>query len=227
MIRRLAGVIWRPRSAQTAVVQHPTWLAPWAVVLAVPLLCGFLFLRTDAGRQALVDEQVRLVEAAGAQMDDAQYAQLQAHPPYLVYLASGGRMLLNPAITVLAAAGLLWMARADGASAGFTTTLAVTVHASSVLALGQIVALPLDVLRESVSNPTTLAMLVPGLDDGTAAATFFGAVDLFGVWWMAVLAVGLSVLTGRSAWRYLGRLGAIYAVVAGLLAAVLAALGGS
>ncbi|MGE3273510.1 MAG: YIP1 family protein [Vicinamibacterales bacterium] len=227
MIRRLAGMLWQPRATQADVVADPAWLAPWLVVLAVPLLCGLLFLQTDMGPQALVDEQVRLTEVAGGTVNDAAYAALQARPPYLVYLLSGGRVLLNPLITVAVAAALAGLARADGAPVAYRTALAATVHASVVLAVGQVVALPLDIVRESVSNPTTLVAVMPGLDDGTVAAAFVGALDVFGLWWLAVLAIGLSVMTGRSAWRYVVRLGAAYLAVAGALVAGLAALGGS
>ncbi|MGE0039869.1 MAG: YIP1 family protein [Vicinamibacterales bacterium] len=227
MIRRLAGVFLRPRGVMTELVARPSWLGPWGLVLAVPVLCGALLLSTDLGRQALVDEQVRLTDAFGGTVDDAAYARLQAAPPYWVYLASGGRVLLNPVTTLAVAAGLLGLARMQGSGAGFDAALAVSVHATAVLALGQLVALPLDIVRESLSTPTTLAAVLPVGDDGTVTAAFFGALDVFGLWWMVVLAFGLSAMTGRGVGASVGRLAAVYAVVSGVLAAAMAALGGS
>ena len=46
-------------------------------LLAVAV-CGGLLLSTPVGRQALVDERVRVIEALGGRVDDAAYAALQA-----------------------------------------------------------------------------------------------------------------------------------------------------
>ena len=59
------------------------------------------------------------------------------------YLANPGRLLLAPPVTLAVAAGVMLLARLDGSTAGFGAALAVTVHASVVLALQQLVATPL------------------------------------------------------------------------------------
>ena len=57
----------------------------------------------------------------------------------LVYLTSGGRLLLTPEITLLVAAGLVTLARLDGVKVRYCTALAVTVYATVVLAVQQVV----------------------------------------------------------------------------------------
>src|SRR5687767_7370491 len=106
-MRRVWGVLVRPRATMAEVVRHPSFMTTWVVVLSVLVLCGWAFLSTSVGRQALVDERVRVIEALGGRVDDAAYAGMQANPPWLVYLTSGGRLLLTPAITALVAAGLV------------------------------------------------------------------------------------------------------------------------
>ena len=224
---RMTGVLVHPRATMAEVVRHPAFITTWVVVLLAVAVCGGLFLSTPVGQQALVDERVRVTEALGRRVDDAEYARLQASPPLSVYLTSGGRLLLTPPVTLLVAAGLLVLARIDGAALSFTTALAIVVHASVVLALQQIVATPLHYVAESLTSPTNVAGVLRLFDDGTWPARLFGTIDVFGLWWIWLLSVGLAAATTKPARRYFWRLMAVYVGVAAIVAAVFAVLGGS
>jgi hypothetical protein len=77
-------------------------------------------------------------------------------------------------------------------------------------------------------------------DEGTLPARRFGAIDVFALWWMWLLSVGLAAAAGkpaslddardspersRRARRYWWRLLAVYVGVAAIVAAVFAILG--
>jgi len=224
-MRRAIGVLWHPRRTMIDVVARPTFAAAWVSILGVMAICAFVLLSTAVGRQALIDERVRVVEALGGRMDDAAYAALQTNPPWLVYLTSGGRLLLTPEVTLLVAAGLMALAALDGVKVRYGVVLAITVHSSVVLALQQVVATPLHYVRESLTSPTHIAGLLPMLDDGSLSARWLGSIDVFGLWWVWLLAVGLAAVTGRPARRYLARLLMAYVGVAAMVAAVFAVLG--
>ena len=189
-MRRVTGVLLHPRATMAEVVRHPVFITTWVVVLLAVVVCGGLLLSTQVGQQALVDERVRVTEALGGRVDDAEYARLQAAPPVSIYLTSGGRMLLTPPVTLLVAAGLVVLARLDGSSLPFVTALAIAVHATVVLALQQIVATPLHYVQESLTSPTNLAGILRVFDEGTVPARLFGAIDVFGLWWMWLLSAG-------------------------------------
>lgn len=224
-MRRVTGVLVHPRSTMAEVVRHPVFITTWVVVLLAVIVCGGLLLSTQVGQQALVDERVRVVEALGGRIDDAEYARLQAAPPVSIYLTSGGRLLLMPPVTLLVAAGLMVLARLDGAAVGYGTALAITVHATVVLALQQAVATPLHYIQESLTSPTTMAGVLRMFDEGTVAARLFGTIDLFGLWWMWLLSVGVAAAAGRPVRRYFWRLLAVYVGVAALVAGVFAFFG--
>jgi Yip1-like protein len=226
-MRRIAGVLWHPRSTMAALIAAPFWLSAWALVLLAWLVPAGWLLSTSVGRQALIDERVRQVEAFGGRIDDAAYATLRQSPPLAAYFTSGGRLLLAPPVTLAVAAGLALLARLDGASLSGLAALAVSVHASVALAVQQLVATPVQYLRESLTSPTTLAGLLPGVEDGTVAARLFGAIDLFGLWWIWLLAIGVAAATGRPALRYMGRLLLVYLGVAAGVAGVMTLSGGS
>jgi hypothetical protein len=207
------------------VARLPAFITTWMLVLLAVAICGGALLSTEVGRQALVDERVRVTEALGQRVDDAAYEQLQASPPFAVYLTSGGRLLLTPPVTLLVALGVLLLARLAGARTSFTTALAIVVHASVVLALQQVVATPFHYVQESLTSPTTVAGLLRVFDEGSWPARLFGTIDVFGLWWMWLLSVGLAAATGQSARRYLWRLLAVYVSVAALVAVVFAVFG--
>jgi hypothetical protein len=224
---RITGVVLRPRATFEAVAHKPSWLAPWLLILTIWALCGGWLLSTETGQQALVDERVRVIEAFGGDISDADYAALQASPPWWVYFTSGGRVLLVPWTTILVGALVLGTARMSGATVTFAQAMSVAVYASVALLLGQIVATPLHYVRESLTSPLNLAAILPLMEDGSIPARFFGTIDLFAVWWAGLLAIGLAVLTGRRAGAYAWRIAVAFAVFAAVTAVAIAAMGGA
>ena len=224
-MRRVTGVLFRPRATMAEVVQHPAFITTWVAVLLVVVICGGLLLSTPVGQQALVDERVRVTEAMGGRVDDAAYARLQSQPPVSIYLTSGGRLLLTPPVTIMVAAGLMLLARLHAARLTFVTALAITVHATVVLALQQVIATPVHYLYESLTSPSNVAGLLRVFEEGSVPARLFGTIDVFGLWWMWLLAVGVSAATGRPARQYVWKLLAVYVGIAAIVAGVFAVLG--
>lgn len=220
-------MVLRPRATLAAVVDRPAWVATWAVILVAWGLCGGWLLATDVGQQALVDERVRVVEGLGGSISDAEYAALQRNPPWWVYFASGGRALLAPPVTLAVALALAGAARSEGAKASWAQALSVAVHASVVLALGQLIATPFHYVRESLTSPLNLAAFLPLMEEGSVPSRFFGTVDVFSVWWAGLLAVGLSRLTSRRTSRYIWPILAVYLGFAAIVAVVTVVAGGS
>lgn len=224
---RVTGVLLHPRSTMVEVVRNPAFITTWVVVLLAVVVCGGWLISTPVGKQALVDERVRVTEALGQRVDDASYARLQADPPVSTYWTSGGRLLLTPPVTLLIAAGLMVLARLDGVQLGYRTALAIAVHATVILAVQQIVATPVHYLYESLTSPTNLAGILRLFDEGSLPARLFGTIDVFGLWWMWLLSLGLAAAAGKPARRYAVRLLAVYVGIAAVVATLFAVLGGS
>ncbi len=222
---RVTGVLLHPRATMGEVVRNPAFMTTWVVVLLAVVVCGGWLISTPVGKQALVDERVRVTEALGQRVDDAAYARLQADPPVSIYWTSGGRLLLTPPLTLLIAAGLVVLARLDGVQVRYVTALAIAVHATVVLAVQQVVATPVHYLFESLTSPTNLAGIIRVFDEGSIPARLFGTIDIFGLWWMWLLSLGLAAVAGRPARRYAVRLSAVYVGVAAVVAAVFAVMG--
>jgi hypothetical protein len=91
--------------------------------------------------------------------------------------------------------------------------------------VGQLIATPLHYVRESLTSPLNLAAVLPLMEAGTAPTRFAGTLDLFALWWAVLLAMGLSVLTGRQTSRYLWSIAALYVVFAAVVAVLTSTTG--
>jgi hypothetical protein len=229
LLTRLAAVVLRPgqamRSAATAGLS--TVALTWAASLILWLGAGGWLLSQPVGRQAVVDERVRVAEALGGRVDDATYRAWQADPPWSTYFTSGGRLLLLPVTTLAVAAGLFLWLRRRTPDLRFVAALSVAVHAGVVLVLQQVLATPLHVVRESLTSPFNLAALVPLFDEGSLPARILGTIEVFGLWWALLLAAGAAALAGGRARNYLGPVLGVYIGVAVVVAAVVGLIGGA
>ena len=198
---RVAGVIRSPRALFRAVIARPRWADVMAVTLAVSLACGVVFMMTGVGRQAFVDQLERTALAFGRNVDDAEYARFEDMSRNGVAYAAAREIAMGPVVAIVAAAVIFGSLKLKGGGATYRQALAVTAHAGVILALKEVVTAPVNYARESLSSPASLTMLVPMLDEASPVARFFGAIDLFVVWWLLVLALGVALLYGRPARR--------------------------
>jgi hypothetical protein len=74
--------------------------------------------------------------------------------------------------------------------------------------------------KEELLSPTRVAVLLPMLPEKGFATSFFNTINLWHIWWLCNLAIGLAVLyKGRTAAIASAMLG-VYLVIALLIAVV-------
>jgi hypothetical protein len=78
---------------------------------------------------------------------------------------------------------------------------------------------PLNYVRETMSSATNMAVFLPMLDESSFLARLLGTIDLFLIWWVFVLAIGLGVLYRRKTGPIAVGLYAVYGIIAVLIAA--------
>jgi hypothetical protein len=224
---RMVGVIFSPRATYAAVAARPRVFGALAVVLTVIVAATFLFLSTDVGQQASLDDNVRRMEAFGRTVSDAQYAQMEQMAPYSRYFAAIFQLILMP-ILALIVAGLAYAVfnAALGGEAAFKQVYAIVVHSGAIMVVQALFGLPLAYARESLSGTTNLGVFVPFLDENSFAARMLGSLDLFLIWWMVSLAIGLGVLYRRRTRPIATTLLVIYAAIGVVIAAIKAVSSG-
>jgi hypothetical protein len=196
-----------PRATLTAVVRMPRSLDLAAVILVIAAACSSGFLMTRVGQLAALDQQVRQLESFGVEVTDETYETLRSVVPYRPVVAAAVIGIGWPILWLVIARVAWWfgdrvaddLPRRSGepparSRVTFPQVLAVVVHASAILAVREMVAAPINYARESLGGATSLSLIMPAFGESTFPARLFGAVDIFIVWWVVLIALGLSIL---------------------------------
>jgi hypothetical protein len=110
-----------------------------------------------------------------------------------------------------------------GGNATFKQVLAVLAHTGVISVLGQLIVIPLNYATGSMTSSTNLGVLLPMLDDRSFLALLLGSVDLFRVWLVIVLSIGLAVIYKRRTGPIATAFFILYALIAVGYAALSAA----
>jgi len=223
---RVAGVVRSPRALFAHVVERPRWAPVMLLTFLVSASCGVVFMQSEVGRQALVDQWERTALAFGQDVSDQRYASFLDMSEHATSYAVLTALTAGPGLSVLVAT-LIYMFFGSQRRATFAQVLAVVVHAGVILTFRQLLMTPLNYARETMSSPTTLSQVFPVFDETSAPARFLGAIDIFVVWWVIALAVGAAVLYRRPARATIAAFMGAYVGFAVLLAIAMAVTGGS
>ncbi len=223
---RFFGVLFSPTETFQAVAAKPTWLVIALIVIVLTGGSQLWFQSTEVGRQATLDETIRKTEALGFKVSDQMYEGIRQGimepAPWRVAL-SAVAMVVTPLIMWAAIAGILFLVfAATGGQATFKQVFAVVVHSSVVTSVGTLIMTPVNYLRESLSSATNLGVFLPFLPEGSFVARLAGMVDVFLVWWVMVMAIGLAVCYRKKTRGVVTWLFVVYGVIAVAFAAFMA-----
>src|SRR4051794_5007315 len=181
---RLLGVLFAPRSTYADVAAHPRWFGVLAVIVLTGSVATFGFLSTEVGKQAMLEQQVRMMESFGMKIPDEAYARIEQsmdHAPRNG--AIGHAVSMTLAALVVSGIALAVFNGIGGGDARFKQVFSIAAHSGLIVTLSQLFGLPLSYARQSMSGATNLAVFAPFLDEQTFAARLLGSIDLFMIWW--------------------------------------------
>ena len=218
LLARLIGVVLSPRETYAAVAARPKWFGALAVVLLVTAGAQTWFVSTDVGQGLVLDQQIRAVEAFGIQVSDEMYAQMEARMQNAVYTTGGSLLVFAPIANAFVAGVIVVVfSMMLGGAGTFRQVFAIVVHSGVITAIQQVFTVPLSLALGRLAG-ANLAIFMPMLPEDSFATLFLGAIDLFLVWWVFSLAIGVGVLykkrTGPIATGFLLIYGAIALVIA-------------
>jgi hypothetical protein len=225
---RFVGVLTSPRATYAAVAANPRWLGILCTILLITIGASMAFFSTEVGRQAVVDQQIRTMEGFGRTINDDQYQRLQQMAPYAPYLTAAGQLIALPtAALIISAIAVAIFSAALGGDATFKQVFSIVAHSGALIALQQCFVQPLDYARETLSSPTNLGVFLPFLDENTFVPRLLGVIDLFLIWWIVSLSIGLGVLYKRRTQPIAVGMLTVYAVLALAIAMIKTIASGS
>jgi len=219
LVARFIGIITSPRATYEAVVAHPKWFGMLALTaLGMGLLfAGFLFTKT--GQDAWLDAAMN--GPFSRNPNEQQIQGMQRMAPYVGYLALVQFLVVLPVIAVVLS-GILYAVfnAAMGGTATFKQVFAVVVHGGPISILSALFTVPLNYSRGTMSSATNLGVFLPMLSEQSFAAHFLGVIDIFLIWQLVVISIGLAVLYRRRTQPIATALLVVYAIIALIIAVV-------
>jgi len=224
---RFVGIITSPKETFQAVAAHPRWLGMLFVCAVLIAVCAALPMTTEAGKEATLRQQVEGMESFGMTVSDQAYESMRRNMRFAPYTTGVSILVFTPIVT-LVFAGLLYLAFnvMMGGDGTFKQLYAVVVHAGVISTLAQLFTGPLNYFRGAVTSATNLAVLLPMVDSKSFVGRVMAMTDLFLIWWLLVLAIGLAVLYRRRTQPIAFTLYGVYAAGVLVIAAVMSAVGG-
>jgi hypothetical protein len=228
LVARFFGVITSPKETFQSVVPVPKWLGMLAVTTVIVAFFAALPLTTEAGRQSAIDQQVQSMKSFGFEVNDEMYAQLEKRSQMMPYTTAGSVLFITPIFAVIIAGILFAIFNAAlGGEASFKQVFTVLVHAGAISALSTVFSGIVNYFKGGVGSAANLGALLPMLPEDSFVANLLGTVDVFLVWYVIVLAMGLAVLYRRRTQPIAISLLAVYAVIGIVIAIVKSRAGGA
>jgi hypothetical protein len=214
LLARVVGVLMSPRETYAAVAAQPRALGAIVVVLTVVVLAQGIFLSTEVGQQAALDQNVRAMEAFGVELPDEAYQQMEEGMRMAPVTGGISAIIFWPLLMAIVSGLFMGVfSMLMGGNATFKHVFAIVAHSCMVIALQQAFSMPLSYARGEFAG-ANLGIFVPMLEETSFVARFLGAIDLFFIWWIVNVSIGLGVLYKRRTGGIATTLLVIYVVIA-------------
>lgn len=193
LIGRMIRVFHAPRETFESVAASRTaidWVAPAAVsaIVAFAAAVAIMPLAMEEGAKA-IQEQMQGQELSDEQREMMEKMAGPGQAIGLVMAPAGSFVVL-----FVSALLLLGAARIAGADIGYPGMLTVSAYSSLVQALKGIIVTPLMLSKNSMEVHTGLGLLLPAEMMNSFAGRFLAGIEIFSLWQVAIVAVGISAL---------------------------------
>ena len=193
LIGRMIRVFHAPRETFESVAASRTaidWVAPAAVsaVVAFAAAVAIMPLAMEEGAKA-VQEQMQGQELSDEQREMMEKMAGPGQAIGLVMAPVGSFVVL-----FISALLLLGAAKIAGAGIGYPGMLTVSAYSSLVQALKGIIVTPLMLSKKSMEVHTGLGLLLPAEMMNSFAGRFLAGIEIFSLWQVVIVAVGISAL---------------------------------
>src|SRR5215831_1521506 len=225
LFSRVLGIFFTPRATYAEVAARPRWFGVLAIS-SIVIAGGFYFLlSSDSGQRALLDQQTQIIESFGVKLPEAALERMEEGIQRAKYTTPISQLIAIPLGSVVVAGILLGVFNALlGGDARFKQVFAIVAHSTLIGALQNTFARPINYFKETISSPTSLSELLPFFDEKSFLGYLAGMLDLFQIWSILSLAIGLGVLYKRRTAPIATTMFIIYFVIVAAIAAVRAAL---
>jgi hypothetical protein len=232
LLSNIFGVFVEPKATFEAVSAklnepHPSdpaktvdkskWWIPVLIVVVISVGVAVYTVPTIVMPQQVEIIRDSVVERGGTpeQADEAVRMARAFGIPWAIFGAAAGTFII-----LFVVAGVLHLlAKMVGGKGRFRNARMVASYSLLVTALGSLVKLPLMVAKKTLAVETGPTLFFPALEPSDRLYRFLSSFDIFTIWWVALLIVGLAI-----AYRIKASRAAIAVVILWVIIAILTTL---
>ncbi len=193
LVKRIIGVFLSPSATFAAVRQRPNWLVPAIIIVLISL--GQVHLMKPVIQK---EQQTRIIEkmeekgVPQEQIDNTLEKSMKAMN-YTIYptvvIVTFINFLIGAAIWFFVGRTIL------GADVKYAQMLGVNVYRYFITTLGGLIKLPIILAKQTLNVHFSLATFLPDAQKETFLYKFLAQVEVFNIWSIAVLCIGIAVVT--------------------------------
>jgi len=185
---RFAAVFFSPSRVFEEVKRRPTWLVPLLVVTFAISGMNAIITNSAKGEMAIRDQILERAPNIPPEIVERQIKMGQVVAPVSVVIGV-------PLVTLLLS-GLVYMVFSIvlGGEGTFRQTFSASAHAGLIGIVGGLVGSALVLVNGSFRSSTALSAFLPFLDETSFAYKVFRGFDLFVIWQLAVLSIGMGII---------------------------------
>ncbi len=229
LTERLTNVFVSPSEVFDEVKTSPPTSANWIVPLVVTMIVGIIFAMVVFSQPAVLqavkdakdkksDEIQQLVTKGKMSQPDAdrarEWADKLTTPTFLRVFGILGTVIGN-SLGLFLTAGVLWLVgrSAFGAYFDYMKGVEVAGLALMIMVLGAIIQMLLVVIYGNTSVTASPRLFLSHFDPTNKVHLILSALNIFTLWYVAVLSAGLAKLSGTSFFKAAALLFGLWAIL--------------
>jgi len=202
-ISRLTGVFFEPGKTFEDVARRPTFIVPLVLVMVCSLVYIMLFSQ-HVGWERMVRHQMETSKQAQQQTPEQREQAIQMGSKFAPIFGYAASIIGVPLVYLISAAVLLAMVKMMSAPTRFSQVFAIMSYAGVTGIVFIVLAVAVMFLKNpddfDLQNP--LAFNLGALLDPNSGSKFVytlaTSIDLFAIWKIILIAIGLKAAGGRS-----------------------------
>jgi len=191
----LMNIFWSPTKVFSSLKEKPQWAMPFIIILIwIALTAASTVLITRGSPEAL-GQQEEMMRERGMSEEQIEQAMQIARGPIPVIAGGIAGAIVFAIRLVLFTLILNLFIPLFGGTSGYKVVLTVVSYSSLVTIPGSILRLILMAITKSPFVTTSLALLAQDLERTSFLYGFLSAFDFFILWEMALVALGISLVS--------------------------------
>jgi len=208
---RLAGIFTAPSLVFEELKRRPTWLAALLAVTLVTAALNVAVLWSNTGETVMRQQLQEATEKSGREVPpeavDTQIAVLR-------YLGPASIVVIFPVMT-LALSGLVYLIFSVvlGGEGTFKQAFSAYAHTALIGIVGAAVATAMIFLKGNTKSSTAITAFLPFLEENSFVYRFCQGLDLFIIWQLVVLSIGMGIISRMSTRKAATAIFSVYLVI--------------